>query len=109
MKKAPILGFLLLAATLAGCNTKPPGSSEEVEGFVMRVDTAHKMLTLDHEAIPGFIQALTMSYPVDSTRFLSIVRVGDTAMFTLRHLGPGEFSISTLRNLRVVNKPKTKK
>jgi Cu/Ag efflux protein CusF len=109
VKNVPILGFLLLAAILAGCNTKPAGSSEEVEGFVLRVDTAHKMLTLDHEEIPGFIQALTMSYPVDSTRFLTAVRVEDTVMFTLRHLGPGEFSISTLRNLRVPKKPKGKK
>ncbi len=38
---------------------------------------------IDHEAIPGFMEAMTMVYPVHSSPLLTEVEVGDQVSFTI--------------------------
>ena len=43
----------------------------------MALDQSAKTLTVDHEAIPGFMSAMTMVYPVKDAHLLDGIAPGD--------------------------------
>jgi protein SCO1/2 len=68
-----------------------------LNGRVVSLDAAAKTLTVDHEAIPGFMGAMTMPYPVRNSQLLehlskgqqvtaTVVRTGDE--YWLENVGP---------------------
>ena len=82
-----------LCLGLAGCSSQPPARSEtsqaaspasqpeaaryDLKGKVVSVDKAGKRLIVDHEAIPGFMGAMTMAYAVKDDRGFDTVSPGD--------------------------------
>jgi protein SCO1 len=65
---APALLLLLLAA--CGGDDAPKAASEEgeklyaVRGVLLTRNEASNTIFMDHEAIPGFMEAMKMDYPV---------------------------------------------
>jgi protein SCO1/2 len=66
--KKPSLPGLSLAVFLMipACNSKPPEASAnaqryEIKGKVVSADRANHQVTVDHEAIPGYMEAMTMT------------------------------------------------
>jgi protein SCO1 len=49
----------------------------DLKGKVVAVDKDGKRLTVDHEAIPGFMGAMTMAYPVKDEHLLDNLAAGD--------------------------------
>jgi protein SCO1 len=75
--------FLLaaLATGLAGCK-KEPSPQEQVRryhlvGKIVEVQSAQNTLIVDSQAIPGFMAAMTMPYPVRDARLLANLSAGD--------------------------------
>ena len=72
---------------LAGCHSsqKPPAPSRagtnfkvyHLRGKVVSTDAATGEVTLDHEAIPGFMEAMTMPYKLKDAGILSELHPGD--------------------------------
>ena len=89
MKRIRVWNFVLLlvVAVAAGCRGKSsaPAQPEKypIQGKVMAVDTAGQRITLDHGAIPGFMEAMTMDYRVDDPAVLTEVHPGDRISATL--------------------------
>jgi protein SCO1/2 len=98
MNKAPrrTLGLLIVALLcgsgllgIAGCRQKAPSTQASatkqypVRGTVVQVDATDGQLTLQHEAIPGLMEAMTMQYPVTNKSALSELHPGDKIMATL--------------------------
>jgi protein SCO1/2 len=54
-----------------------------LKGKVVSVDTKNGYVEVDHEAIPGFMAAMTMPYPVPDTRALSNLAAGDEITATV--------------------------
>ena len=52
-------------------------------GIVKAVDSAKGWLTLDHEAIKGFMGAMEMMYRVEPPRLTAGIRVGDRVAFAI--------------------------
>lgn len=52
----------------------------DLQGKVVSVDRSAKQLTVDHDAIPGFMGAMTMAYAVKDERALETVSPGDEIM-----------------------------
>ena len=48
-----------------------------MHGKIMAVDNMGKELIIEHDAIPGFMEAMTMPYPVSSPALLQQVHQGD--------------------------------
>ena len=48
----------------------------ELRGKITARDTEQNALTVDHEAIPGFMEAMTMSYPVRGGKVEQLPAVG---------------------------------
>jgi protein SCO1 len=63
----------------AGCNNKTANDSPRfhLKGKVVTVNPAEKTITVDHEAIPGFMGAMEMPYPAGDVRDLGRVGPGD--------------------------------
>jgi protein SCO1/2 len=76
-RAAAVLGFLLLAAS---CNAKSkpkpldePGQKVySMTGKIVSRDGAANTVNLDHEAIPGFMEAMTMDYSVRGVKVDSL-------------------------------------
>ena len=75
---------LALSLGLAGCNqttkSAPAASVAQGKTFHVRgkvVATDGKHVTLDHEAVPGFMDAMTMSYKVRDSNVLNELHPGD--------------------------------
>jgi Cu/Ag efflux protein CusF len=48
----------------------------DMKGKVVAIDKAGERLTIDHEAIPGFMGAMTMAYPVRDPHAFDVVSSG---------------------------------
>jgi protein SCO1 len=90
------LACLGLLAALAGCkqsNSGPtsqptPAASGEIKTFPIRgkivsVDRAKSSVLLDHEAVPGFMEAMTMSYKLKDASVIGELHPGDRITATL--------------------------
>jgi protein SCO1 len=78
---------LLLTLAFAGCKSTPKAPSGAaispnykvyaLRGKVISTDAAKGEVMLDHEAIPGFMEAMTMPYKVKDSAILSELHPGD--------------------------------
>jgi protein SCO1/2 len=79
----PLLFALAVIVSLAGtaCRETSQGQGQmrryHLRGKVVQVDKSQQHLVIDHEAIPGFMAAMTMPYPVADARTLEQVSPGD--------------------------------
>lgn len=80
-----ILAFFLaaLALGIAGCSKSegPPAQEQtrryHLAGKVVSIDQQQATLNVDGQAIPGFMAAMTMPYPVRDAKALSALNSGD--------------------------------
>ena len=81
------LTFVLGVAVLAGCHsggklvaTSSPQNVKvyKLRGKVIRTDSEKGEVTLNHEAIPGFMDAMTMPYKLKDPSILGELHPGDT-------------------------------
>lgn len=90
------LSFALIPVLLTGCrkstdNTNTTSASQPsgdiktfpVRGKVVSVDAAKGSIVLDHEAIPGFMDAMTMPYDLKDKSLASELHPGDRITATL--------------------------
>lgn len=78
---------LLLLVVLGGCHSNQTGSSTSdatptykvyhLRGKVVSTNSTTGEVTLDHEAIPGFMEAMTMPYKLKDPSILSELHPGD--------------------------------
>jgi protein SCO1 len=79
--------LLLGAVLLAGCHSSQPNAPGDtaaqnlkvykLHGKVVRTDPASGQVTVDHDAIPGFMDAMTMPYKLKDANILSELHPGD--------------------------------
>jgi len=76
----PILFLLLLACGDREGDAKPlsePGEKlYDVRGKIISADASDNTLRVDHEAIPGFMEAMTMDYSVRGAKVGSLPKAG---------------------------------
>jgi protein SCO1/2 len=84
--KAPhlITTLLLVAANLAHANaTNAPTQTHATRGLIRELAADHATAVIRHEAIPGYMPAMTMELNVRDTNELTGITVGDTVTFRL--------------------------
>jgi len=79
---------LLAIVALAGCHSGPMQGSQAQEdssltvyhlrGEIVSTDTAHGIVVVDHEAIPDFMDAMTMPYQLKDPSIASDLHPGDS-------------------------------
>jgi len=83
----PLLILSLAAGILFSCSKKQENETELVtfplRGEVVGLDTARNTVTVTHEAIPNYMNAMTMPFKVKDRSLLRSVGIGDTIRATL--------------------------
>lgn len=82
-----LLSALVSLAVFSGCHTAPPAGQPDVQtagvkvyhlrGKVINTNAASGEVTVAHEAIPGFMDAMTMPYKLKDPNILSELHPGD--------------------------------
>ena len=95
MKNLKWLAFAGLAGVLVSGQEEPGKASEatpgaltnrqlfQVKGVITRVEPDGKMALIKHEAIPDYMQAMTMPFDVKDTNELATLKPGDAVIFQL--------------------------
>jgi len=111
MRNLALAEIMLLVVALGAisCNQRPSGEARpaaaqkhyQVKGKVVSVDKKSRMVDVDGEAIPGYMDAMTMPYSVKPESELDRLHPGDaiTADLTV------EDDRAWLENIRVANPP----
>ena len=91
----PVVGLVLLVAS---CERKSPDAARtaapasvnrtnqqvfQVKGVIVELKPAEKSVRIQHEAIPGYMEAMTMPFDVKDTNELSGLEAGDTVAFRM--------------------------
>jgi protein SCO1/2 len=88
-------GAVLLALfLLPGCRT----TRHEATGLVLEIDAAARQVTVSHDPIPGFMDAMVMPFEAGAAEELKNVRPGDRIAFRLV-VGRGRTTIHEVRIL----------
>ena len=100
---ASALVCAMALAVTVGAQTPPAGRKDHpFKGKVEKVDEKTKMVTVNNENIPGWMNSMTMVYKVDKEAVLKDLKAGDQITATVYD---GDFQ--TLYNVKVA--PPTKK
>jgi protein SCO1/2 len=77
----------LFSIALAGCSKTPeqsgPAKEYQLRGEIKGLDPGGHVATIRHEAIPGFMNAMTMGYPVKDQSEFSKLKVGEAITATV--------------------------
>ena len=65
-------------------------------GVVKAMDTTAKKVLLDHNNIPGIMDAMAMNYTVDRAELFRGIHTGDSVTFILQDRGEGNFVVSEI-------------
>lgn len=74
--------LLLMVAVFAGCAGEK-GQTYEVRGIYIGPDFQGEAIKVDHEAIPGYMDAMEMSFKLRDRDMLTPIKPGDKIRFTL--------------------------
>jgi protein SCO1/2 len=83
-----LLAFAAMAGPLTGCHgAQDPGTAAEkwypIRGVIVSTDADKGEVLLKHDAIPGFMEAMTMSYKLKDPTIMSELHAGDVITATL--------------------------
>jgi protein SCO1/2 len=79
------LACLLICSMLAGCRprNKEPEQRYELKGKVLSVDKRGATVTIAHDAIPGYMEAMAMPFSLKDERVFNFIALDDRVQATL--------------------------
>ncbi len=81
---AILVGLIMVFANTSCQTEKPlPEQRFDLRGKVLAIDKTAGTVTLQHEAIPGYMAAMTMDYPIKDKWVFDVVKPGQTIHATL--------------------------
>lgn len=88
------------AVLLPGCqsSSSPAAASTkvyDVKGKIVSLDATKKVVTLDHEDIPGLMKAMTMEFAVSDAKVLDGLKAGDAVSGKIKSEG-GTHTVTSL-------------
>lgn len=97
-----LLVLTLLSFASLSCSRKHelagPVRHYPFSGKIVALDGAHQTATIDGAAVPNFMEAMTMEYPIESKDEFRSLRVGDKITATVNVSASGdEYNLSEVR------------
>ena len=94
-------GFIFLTFLLiSGCGSEDVAAEQaqsfEAVGVIKTITPTKNYVNIDHEDIPGFMDAMAMFFPVSDTSILQNVAVNDSVIFTIK-IVEGNAGISAIQ------------
>ena len=85
-KTAALAAIALLLATTMACSGP---ESHSTHGVVRSIQAKGRVLVIQHEKFPGFMEAMTMPFEVADPALARGLKPGDQVYFTLEKRGDG--------------------
>lgn len=107
--KTPILSLsgLILCLVSCGHSSKPAAVKQySLTGKVAAIDAKEHTAAVDADAIPGYMDAMKMDYPIASASDLASLRVGENISATINVGADGTYSLSDIHERSVPGKGK---
>lgn len=82
----PLVLCTIVCALLAGCSPAPDESRAqryELKGKIVSFNKAQRQVVVQHEEVPGFMEAMTMPFTLREDSAFDVMRAGDTIQATL--------------------------
>lgn len=99
MRRFTVLTLIFVASL--GCSSKPESKGAahhyRVTGRVMALDAKNQTVSLDAAAIPGYMEAMRMDYPVPSRKDFDSLHVGDNIQATVNVYDSGDYDLSSVQ------------
>ena len=107
----PLIAILAMLITVSACarqaeespedtasteETAAPVETHEAVGVLKAFLPDGEHIRVDHEEIPGFMEAMTMSFAVEDTTLLQGIEVEDSIRFTLTVTGD-DITVSSIQ------------
>ncbi len=95
-----LIALFALSVFCVGCgsqNQTAPGKHYPLSGKVVSVNTKDQTALIDGAAIPGYMDAMTMDYPVRSKADLNSLHPGDKITATVDVSDDGVYSLSHIK------------
>jgi protein SCO1 len=99
-QKYVVIALLALMAAAGCAKRSEPMKRYALSGKVIATDVSASQVVVEHKAIPGFMEAMTMSFPVKDAAALRSLAPGDEIAADLVVQGPNHW----LENIRVTKK-----
>jgi protein SCO1/2 len=84
--------FLALALLVPAAMAMAAGDPHTVQGVLLKADPASRTIEVSCDAIPGYMDAMVMTFAVRNTEALKNLQPGDTVRFTMMEEGNEEFA-----------------
>lgn len=92
---------ILLVTLLIACSRKDEAVQPEhqyaLSGKVVALDTKAQTATVSAAAIPNFMEAMTMDYPVKSKADFKKLHIGDQIKATIDMASDGRYDLSNIQ------------
>lgn len=105
MKTIPLAALLAALAALPACKPAPreaPAAAAAAEhvssGLIVAFKSEGRVVVLDHQAIPGLMEAMTMPFELQDAKLGAGLKPGDKVEFTLAVKGD-DYKITALKKL----------
>lgn len=98
MRRIAVAAFLAFA--LFACSREPasgPARHYSLTGKVLALNAKDQTATVDAASIPGFMEAMTMEYPIKSKADFDRLRVGDKITATVDVRDGGLYDLSNVQ------------
>jgi protein SCO1/2 len=93
-----VIRYVLLAIFLliAGCAKEVPAHRYSLRGEILRLDPAAHTATIKHEKIDGWMEAMTMEFPVRDSKEFAALRTGEHITATVFVTDSGPYWVSDI-------------
>ena len=82
-RRVPLAVVLALISAACGVGPVPPVERYSLDGVVQSLDAANHTATIKHHEIKGFMDAMTMEFPVKDRQEFATLRKGEAITATV--------------------------
>ncbi len=100
MNLVKILLLVFTACLLGACgrsSTSVATRHYQLAGEIKALDAQHQTATVDGAAVPNFMEAMTMDYPIKSKSDFEALRVGEKITATIDVTDDDRYSLSNIK------------
>ena len=102
-----IVWIILVLATLTACSRDSRSGEAAarhypLSGKIVALDRNHQTATIDGAAIPNYMEAMTMEYPIKSKSDFQSLKVGEQIKATLDVVGDNSYTVSDIKPVPAV-------
>lgn len=95
---------IVIALALSACNTRKPQVESgphrqyQLSGKIVALNSKHRTATIDAAAVPNFMEAMTMEYPISNSVDFKSLHVGEKIYATVNVTASGDdYNLSNIR------------